>query len=196
MSKKVEEKRTSYLKVEIRAKEEESQKYLDAYFIKYNEETELWPGFFEEVAPEAVVNSLRNNDIVCLFNHIDGVVLGRTSNNTLELNSDSTGLFGTVEINENDAEAMNIYSRVKRGDITACSFGFQPIEEEFEDRGDGTFKTTIKDMNLIEVSIVTFPAYPSTEASARKKDINRFKKEVLNKRKNTLKEKLKLWQIQ
>lgn len=31
---------------------------------------------------------------------------------------------------------MNLYERVKRGDVDQCSFGFDILDEEFVDRGD------------------------------------------------------------
>lgn len=182
--------RNGYIATEFRAKETENKKYLDAYFIKFNEETELMEGLYEEIERGSVTESLANNDIRCLFNHNDGMVLGRTGNGTLKLSADDIGLFGTVEINEDDPEALAVYSRVKRGDINACSFGFYPTNEEYIQRDDGT-KVIVKNMNLIEVSIVTFPAYPTTEASARKESVDVFLRKQLEIKKKKLKERLK-----
>ena len=74
---------------------------------------------------------------------------------------------GVNVLNENDVDAMNLYERVKRGDVTQCSFGFNILDEDVDYRADGTIKWTIKEIDLHEVSIVTFPAYEETEVTAR-----------------------------
>ena len=65
---------------------------------------------------------------------------------------------------------MNLYERVKRGDVDQCSFGFWIEDEETEFRDDGSIHWTIRKVNLFEVSVCTFPAYEATEVSARKAD--------------------------
>ena len=181
-----------YFKTDFKVRSSENEdKYIEGYFIRFNEETELWPGAFEEVSPEAIDESLKNNDIISLFNHETGVVLGRTSNGTLELKKDSTGLFGSVKINPNDKQAMDIYARIERGDINACSFGFNIIDEEIQNRDDGTVKFILKKIDLHEVSPVTFPAYPTTSIQARKKDLKQYQQRQLEVRKSRLKERLK-----
>ncbi|MGH2186177.1 HK97 family phage prohead protease, partial [Enterococcus faecalis] len=84
---------------------------------------ELWPGAFEEISPEAFNGSL-SNDIRALTNHETTLVLGRNKSGTLKLSVDSRGLWGQITINENDSDALNLYERVKRGDVDQCSFGF------------------------------------------------------------------------
>lgn len=77
--------------------------------------------------------------------------------------------------------AMDVYARVKRGDITGCSFGFYPISERWEDRDDGTHYV-VEEADTIEVSICTFPAYPQTEIDARMAGNNRRRRDVQKKR--------------
>jgi len=183
-------KRTSFLESQFRAEEQEDKLVVEGYFIKYNSETNLFDDVYEEVSPESVERSLANNDIRSLFNHDTSLVLGRTNNGTLTLKSDEIGLWGSIEINREDSEAMNAYARIKRGDVAGCSFGFYPIKEEQQKREGGGKKFIIREMDLFEVSCVTFPAYPQTEISARKKDIEVLKKEKLESRKRELKERL------
>ena len=94
-------------------------------------------------------------------------MLGRTKVGTLVLSVDNYGLKGVVKINPDDTDAMNLYARVKRGDVSQCSFGFDILRDELESRPDGTYHWIIKAVKLYEVSIVTFPAYEKTEAEAR-----------------------------
>lgn len=182
--------REMYFRTDFQTRQENDAKYIEGYFIRFNEETELWDGVFEEVAPEAVDDSLKNNDIRCLFNHDTSIVLGRTGNGTLELKKDSKGIFGRVKINPNDKQALDIYARIERGDINACSFGFNIINEEIQNRDDGAVKFILKKIDLHEVSPVTFPAYPTTSIQARKQDLAEHKKLKLEAKKNKLKERL------
>jgi HK97 family phage prohead protease len=182
--------REMYFKTDFQVRQQDEDRYIEGYFIRFNEETELWKGIFEEVDPDSVDESLKNNDIRCLFNHDTNIVLGRTGNSTLELKKDSKGIYGRVKINPNDKQAMDIYARIERGDINACSFGFNIIDEEIQNRDDGTTKFILKKIDLHEVSPVTFPAYPTTSIEARKKDINEYKKRQLETKKSKLKERL------
>lgn len=182
--------REMYFRTDFQTRQENDAKYIEGYFIRFNEETKLWEGAFEEVDPGAVDDSLKNNDIRCLFNHDTSIVLGRTGNGTLELKKDSKGIFGRVKINPNDKQALDIYARIERGDINACSFGFNIIDEEIQNRDDGTTKFVLKKIDLHEVSPVTFPAYPTTSIQARKQDLAEHKKRKLEAKKNKLKERL------
>ena len=170
--------------------EGESDKYIEGYFIVYNRETELCPGYFEQVAPEALNNTL-GNDIKALVNHDSTLVLGRNKAGTLELKSDGHGLWGSVKINFNDSDAINLYERVRRQDVSQCSFGFniKKADDDFSD--DGTLHTTLREIDLHEVSIVTFPAYEETGVQARKKDIEQQRERQLDVRKKKLKERLR-----
>ena len=169
--------------------EEEGKLYLEGYFVVFNRETKLFEGAYEEIDPSAF-NSTLGNDIRCLINHDTTLVLGRNKSNTLELKVDSHGLFGKVEINKNDTDAVNIYERVKRGDVSGNSFGFNILNEETDYRDDGTVKWTIKEIDLHEVSITTFPAYEETSIQARKKDIAQHEQRQLEIKKSQLKERL------
>lgn len=185
------EKRTSYLNSQFRAIEKEDKPIIEGYFIKFNQETNLFDNIYEEVDKQAVVNSLKNNDIRALYNHDTNLVLGRTGNGTLNLKADEVGLWGEIEVNKDDPDAMGAYARIKRGDVAGCSFGFYPLKEESIKRADGGEKFILKEIDLFEVSPCVFPAYPQTEISARKKDIEAIKKEKLEVKKKELKERLK-----
>lgn len=164
---------------------------ISGYFIVFNDEAELWPGVYERVAPEAL-NSTLDNDIRCLFNHDTATVLGRNKSSTLKLVKDDKGLYGEVLINEKDTDAMNVYERVKRGDIDQCSFGFNIRQESYRyDEEKDSVHYTLEDIDLHEVSIVTFPAYPNTAVSARAKDVERIRQERLNRRKENLLRKIR-----
>lgn len=162
-------KSSRMIPAEFRAEQNQDEYSIEGYFAVFNRQTELWPGAFETVAPGAFDKTL-SNDIRALINHDTTLVLGRNKAGTLELKTDSRGLWGRIKINPNDSDAMNIYERVKRGDVDQCSFGFTILAEEVEFREDGSIAWTLKEVELHEVSVCTFPAYADTSVQARKAD--------------------------
>ena len=164
--------RSTQSKFETR--EADGEMYISGHFAVFNSEYEMWPGAVESIADTAFDGALAD-DIRCLIDHETRLVLGRNKAGTLTLKVDTRGLWGEVRINPNDQDAVNLYERVKRGDVDQCSFGFDILDEEFEDRGD-TVKWTIKKVKLYEVSVVTFPAYEETSVSARKRQLGEIKK--------------------
>ena len=169
---------------------ENGKKIIAGYFVVFNTETELFPGAFESVDPGAFDETL-GGDIRALTNHDTTLVLGRTKAGTLMLRIDSHGLWGEIEINENDTDALNLYERVRRGDVDQCSFGFDILEEETEWRENGTVKWTIKKVELYEVSVCTFPAYKDTGVQARHEAIGVHKEALFKAKKSKSMSKLK-----
>lgn len=171
-------------------RESEDGLYIEGYFSVFNSTYELWPGATESVAPGAFANTL-GGDIRALIDHETRLVLGRNKSGTLELREDSHGLWGRVKINPNDQDAVNLYERVKRGDVDQCSFGFDIINEDTEVRDDGSVHWTIREVKLYEVSVVTFPAYTETSVSARKKDFEEIQKRKTEKWREDMARRLK-----
>lgn len=175
---------------QFRAAENDGRKYIEGYFSVFGDTYELWPGATESIDPHAFDGAL-SDDIRALINHDTTLVLGRNKAGTLELKVDGRGLWGRIEINEKDQDAMNLYARVERDDVNQCSFGFDILEEDTEYREDGSIHWTIKKVKLYEVSVVTFPAYEDTSVQARKKDFEQIKKRQIEKWKAERKERLK-----
>ena len=141
---------------------------IEGYFAVFDSVYEIAPGMTESIAQGAFDNTL-SGDIRALINHDTTLVLGRTKAGTLQLRTDSHGLWGHIDINPNDTDAMNLYNRVQRGDVDQCSFGFDILNEETDYREDGSIHWTIKEVELYEVSPCTFPAYAETSIAARSK---------------------------
>ena len=176
----------------FQTREAEGGPIIEGYFAVFNSDYEIWPGAIEQVAPGAFTSAL-GGDIRALADHDTRIVLGRTTAGTLELREDDRGLYGTIKINPEDQEAMNLYHRVQRGDVTQCSFGFDIKDEEYQHRPDGSDLWIIRDVFLWEVSVVTFPAYAETSVQARKDDINTIRSRQLAARKSALKERIAKW---
>ena len=180
-------------KLQTRADNNETDEMkIEGYFVVFNSETELYDGMYEEISDKAFAN-IDLSDVRALADHDTAKVLGRTKSNTLKLSVDDKGLYGEIIINKNDTEAVNLYERVKRQDIDQCSFGFNILNETMEQRADGTTKWTITEIELFEVSVVTFPAYSDTSVEARSEQIKQLEKRNLQKRKQQLKERIQKW---
>lgn len=190
MDRKIKQTRSLQTELKTRVEPDAQDMYIEGYFAVFNRQTELWPGAYEEVAPGAFDETL-GSDIRALINHDTTLVLGRNKAGTLELKTDSYGLWGRIKINPNDTDAVNLYERVKRGDVDQCSFGFNIIEEETEWREDGTVKWRLIKVDLHEVSICTFPAYEDTGVQARKAEVEQHRQRLLEARKNQLRERIK-----
>lgn len=182
--------RSLQTELKTRAVEDSPEKYIEGYFVVFNQETELWPGAIEAIAPTAFDETL-SDDVRALINHDTTLVLGRTKAGTLELKADTYGLWGRIKVNPNDTDAMNLYERVSRGDVDQCSFGFNVLDETTEWREDGTVKWTVNKVKLWEVSPCTFAAYEQTGIQARKAEVEEHQKRMLDARKLKLKERLK-----
>lgn len=166
------------------------EKVIEGYFAVFNQETELWPGAYEEIGPTAFDETL-SEDIRALINHDTTLVLGRNTSGTLELKADARGLWGSIKTNPNDMDAMNLYERVRRGDVTQCSFGFDILKEKTEWRDNGTVKWILEKVKLYEVSVCTFPAYEGTGVQARHDEVKQHQKRQLEQRKKEVKERIK-----
>jgi len=186
-----EARQTRSMRSELKTRAEgDDELVIEGYFAVFGRETELWPGAYEEIAPGAFANTL-SNDIRALINHETRLVLGRNKAGTLELREDSYGLWGRIKINPNDTDAMNLYERVKRGDVDQCSFGFNIVREDTEWREDGSVKWTIREVDLHEVSVVTFPAYEDTGVQARRKQVEEHRARLLEAKRQKLIERVR-----
>ena len=159
--------RTSVLRgADFETREDDGKLTIEGYFALFGAEYWLWSEAFESIDPGAF--SLETDtDVRALTNHDTTLVLGRTSAGTMALRVDEQGLWGSVLINERDQDAVNLYERVRRRDVTQCSFGFDILQEAREVRDDGIIVYHLQRVKLWEVSICTFPAYEQTGVEAR-----------------------------
>ena len=161
---------------EIRAENNEKNgDFITGRPIVYNSRTDL--GWFDEIIEAGALINTNLKDVRFLVNHnTDMIPLARSRNNnvnsTMQLEVDENGMSIRVNLDtENNTEARNLYSAIKRGDITGMSFMFTIDDEEWENlESDHPTRHIRKIAQVFEVSAVTFPAYESTEISARDKE--------------------------
>ena len=169
---------------------EDGNLYIEGYFAVFGSEYRMWEDAIETIDEDAFDGTL-GDDIRALVNHDSTLVLGRTTAGTLTLRVDRRGLFGSILINQADQDAMNLYERVKRGDVSQCSFGFDILDQSTEVMENGTTVWTLKRVKLYEVSVVTFPAYEDTSVTARKKDYQEIQKKRREQWRETMRKRLK-----
>lgn len=155
---------------DFKTRAEGEEKRIEGYFSVFDSVYNIAPGLSESVAPGAFTDTLKDADVRALVDHDTRLVLGRSKAGTLELREDTHGLFGSILINPKDTDALNLFARVERGDVTQCSFGFDIVSEHYDVRENGDVHWTIDAVKLYEVSVCTFPAYEDTNVKAREKD--------------------------
>ncbi|NLG57608.1 MAG: HK97 family phage prohead protease [Clostridiales bacterium] len=175
---------------EFRAGDEDGVKRISGYFAVFGSNYELWPGATESIDRGAFDDAL-SDDIRALVDHETRLVLGRNRAGTLKLTADERGLWGEVDINEQDSDATNTLARVVRGDVSQGSFGFDILEEDTEFREDGSVHWTIRKVRLYEVSVVTFPAYVDTGIAARKAQYDQIRKRQVDAWREQMKARMK-----
>ena len=178
---------------EVRTRADEDDLILEGYFARYDDVYKVAEGVTESIQRGAFTDSIKG-DVRALYNHNTDLVLGRTSAGTLELTDTDLGVWGRVHINAKDSQAVDVYQRVSRGDITGCSFGFEiPAGcDVCTVNPDGTTHWTITRVEpLYEVSPCVFPAYEATHIEAREAQRDEMKRRSLEARKIKMKEMLK-----
>lgn len=166
---------------------ESNIKIVEGYALKFNQETELYRGWYwEQIAPEAMDTADLSN-VVFNLNHNDDYTVARTTNNTLELIVDEIGLKIRATLDINDDDSKKIYQKIQSGNITQMSFRAYIDETNRTERpdDDSIHSTVTKFGKFYDVSAVTFPAYDDTNietvARALNMDISQIE-EIYEKR--------------
>ena len=137
---------------------------LRGYAAVFNDDSVPLP-FIERIAPGAFRKTLTETpDVRLLINH-EGLPLARTKNGTLTLTEDDRGLYMDATIADT-SEGRDLYTLVERGDVDQMSFAFRVIRQKWNE--DRTTRT-LTEVSLADgdVSVVTYPAYPTTTVEAR-----------------------------
>lgn len=151
--------------------------FISGYAAVFNKYSSDLGGFKEKIKPGAFSRALRERqDVRCLFNHDANCVLGRLLAGTLTVSEDPKGLLYRCELPDTTT-ARDLHVSISRGDISQCSFSFSVRDggdiwsTEYcdpDDSDEDCFASrTLTDVNLFDVSPVTFPAYQNTSVSAR-----------------------------
>jgi HK97 family phage prohead protease len=124
-------------------------------------------GGFREVIKRGAFKDVLGDDVRLLVNHDPNFPLARGA--ALELTEDPTGLKVRAQIREDLSYAKDLRINLEEGNVTQMSFAFgSNVEDDWDEDEDGRLVRTIKRFgSLFDVSPVTYPAYPATDAGFR-----------------------------
>jgi uncharacterized protein len=142
-------------------------------------------GFRERVRVGAFTRSLREGaDVRALVDHNPSEILGRVKAGTLTLRPTAKGLLVYIDP-PNTTRARDLAESIRRGDVDGMSFGFRTVADEWHNE-DGKEIRDLVDVDLFDVSVVTFPAYPQTEVGMRSLAARRYWQVDLDRRRRRL----------
>jgi len=138
---------------------------LVGYAAVFDSPSEPLP-WIEYVRRGAFTKTLNDGaDVRLLIDH-EGIPLARSKSGTLQMVEDERGLRVEADLDPMNPDAQRVLSAMRRGDMTQMSFAFRTIKDSWNrDRS----MRELKEVQLYDVSIVTFPAYEETVAELRKK---------------------------
>jgi HK97 family phage prohead protease len=161
------ERRALTLPIEVReiAKGDGEGRTVRGYAAIFNSETDIGGYWREKIAQGAFTETLKTADVLALYSHRTDRVVGRSTAGTLRLQEDEKGL--AVEIDLPDTtDGRDLAVLIERGDVNGMSFGFVTRKQEWDETVDPPLRT-ILEVDLYEVTITAFPAYPDTEIGLR-----------------------------
>jgi HK97 family phage prohead protease len=175
--------------IELRQDGEDKTPKIVGYAAKFFREGDhgtefrLAPDMFERVMPGAFDGAMsRPDDVRGMLNHNPSDLLGRTSAGTMRLSVDDVGLAFDLDPPQTRS-GLDAVEYVGRGDIDGASFGFLLDEDgdEFHREGDIVVRE-LRNVRLLDVSLVTFPAYEATSASISRSRFENYESQKLRNR--------------
>ena len=163
------ERRFITTQIEARATDEQTAEppQIEGYASVFHESADL--GAFTETIDERAFADVMSDDVRMLFNHDANYPLARSRNGegTLKMSVDEKGLYFSFPVGP-QSYAQDLHKSIQRGDVDQASFAFTVEEDEWEEREDGTIHRHITRIgSLVDLSVVTYPAYAATEVMAR-----------------------------
>lgn len=188
--KNIEEAERRMVTESVEIREEGDEKYIEGYAFVFGAQADLG-GFTEEIAVGAA-DEVMNDDVRGLLNHEANIVLGRTKSGTMTLALDARGLKYRIKYNPNDPDHVSAREKIMRGDISQSSFAFRTKDDKWEVKNGKDHRTILKFSRLIDVSPVTYPAYPDATVAARslskivnnKKDLAEMDQQIMRQELN------------
>lgn len=157
--------------IERRAEGDEESLRLSGYAAVFNRETDIAGIFTEVIRPGAFGRAVEDGqDVALLFNHDPSTVMARTTNGTLVLREDNIGLWFEAELDPRDQDAQRVVTKVERGNVSQGSFAFNVTTEPSGEAWDFNQEPPLRELlnlDLFDVSPVTYPAYSDTQVFAR-----------------------------
>ncbi len=176
------------LDLQFRAEETEDKKMeIKGYAVVFNSPETYG---YTEVIDKHALDETDMSDVVLRYNHNDSfIVLARTRNGSLKLNTDETGLMMNAKLQDDITDHKNIFNAIKSELIDKQSFAFSVEEDNYD--YDTDTRTITKIGKLFDVSVVDQPFYNATDVSVARNQNNDYL-ETRNKLRKEHEEKQKL----
>lgn len=160
------ERRTITMPVEVR--QINGLKVIEGHAAVFNRLSQNLGGFVERVRPGAFTKTIKEADVRALYNHSENMVLGRNTSGTLRLEQDDVGLLYSIDPPDTSyVRDLLELMRPERRDVRESSFGFLAIDEDWDLTEQGVPVRELIEVRLIDVSVVTFPAYLDADSGLR-----------------------------
>lgn len=150
---------------ELREAQEGGSPVIEGYAAVFGDMSEDLGGFYEKIERGAFAATLDKADVRALWNHNADYPLGRMKAGTLMLGEDERGLKFSINLPDTQY-ARDLLVSMRRGDVDQMSFGFRTVRDRWEQKGGQVIRTLLE-VELFDVSPVTYPAYPTTSAAVR-----------------------------
>jgi uncharacterized protein len=154
-----------FLVAPMELREEGDAKYFVGTAVVFNSATDL--GWYSEEIVSGAFDEVRDADVRGLYNHDADVVLGRNKSGTMKLTITPEDIRFEIRYNPADPDHVRVMEKVKRGDVSQCSFAFTIKDAEWETKNSKDHRKVTKIGEWYDVSLVTYPAYADTAVAAR-----------------------------
>lgn len=188
------ETRSMAEEIDLRS-EGDNENYIEGYALKFGTESEDLGGFIETIERGALKDT-DFSDVRALFNHNADQIIARSSAGSLTLDVDDVGLKFKAKI-PNTSYGRDLLENLRNGNINQCSFGFKLADDgdsfKYDEKRSIYKRTLNKISEILDVSVVTYPAYKDTDVAPALRSIDKIKEEhsALEKRKREI-EKMKI----
>lgn len=164
---------------EMRAeKDEEGKMTVSGYALVYDTPTELWPGYWETIIKGAATNALKKDERFYLNQHDKKTPLSREKIDTLRIKEDKKGVFIEADFIDNQF-GQDKFEEVRSGLVDGQSFAFYvELDGEIWEKDwvapNGKkvlLRKVIEYDEIIEFSMVTYPAYTDTTLKTQEREL-------------------------
>jgi HK97 family phage prohead protease len=162
----------------LRSEDIKADEKIVAKIASFDSRSQNLGGFYEKISPGAFKKTIQESDIRALLNHDSNYVLGRVKSGTITLEEREDGLY--MNCTPPDTQwARDLMVSIGRGDIDQCSFGFRVIKDSYNEE-NGDIVRSLHEVELFDVSVVTYPAYLNTSAFVRSFNRSDLMKDLVN----------------
>ena len=155
--------------ITYRAKKDSDKKIIQGYAVVFDAWADVrsWGESWKEcIRKGAFTQSLKENNILALYNHDFNNVLARKDVN-MKLVEDDKGLYFEIELPDT-TQGNDLYELIDKGIVNQCSFSGYVRKNLWSEDNGGNVLREILEIDLIEITITPIPAYEVTEAEVKR----------------------------